>query len=230
LNFLVEKGSFRRQNLEIMKSVKLQLIIGMIFLATSLAIGQDTEVPGDTTEENTLSQQFNSLKDRSNSYQEYKVIKLTSLNSFWNNVNDSLAAIQKEIIVANNNITSLQQNLDSLKNKLEAREAALEKSEYDIAHLSVLGMDVQKESYVSFTWGVFFVLLLLLAIAIAKYRSSNKVAVEKKSDYEALNNELNDCKQKAREKEIKLMRELQTERNHVEELNQKIVALRKQAH
>lgn len=213
-----------------MKSVKLQLIIGMIFLASSLAIGQDTEVPGDTTEENTLSQQFNSLKDKSNSYQEYKVIKLTSLNSFWSNVNDSLAAIQKEIIVANNNITSLQQNLDSLKNKLEAREAALEKSEYDIAHLRVLGMDVQKESYVSFTWGVFFVLLLLLAIAIAKYRSSNKVAVEKKSDYEALNNELNDCKQKAREKEIKLMRELQTERNHVEELNQKIVALRKQAH
>lgn len=214
-----------------MKSVKLQLIIGMIFLASTVVIGQGTEVSGDTTEgNNTLSQQFNSLKDNSNSYQEYKVIKLTSLNTFWSNVNDSLAAIQKEIIVANNNITSLQQNLDSLKNKLEAREAALEKSEYDIAHLSVLGMDVQKESYVSFTWGVFFVLLLLLGIAIAKYRSSNKVAVEKKSDYEALNNELNDCKQKAREKEIKLMRDLQTERNHVEELNQKIVALRKQAH
>lgn len=214
-----------------MKSVKLQLIIGMIFLASTVVIGQDIEVSGDTTEgSNTLSQQFNSLKDNSNSYQEYKVIKLTSLNTFWSNVNDSLAAIQKEIIVANNNITSLQQNLDSLKNKLEAREAALEKSEYDIAHLSVLGMDVQKESYVSFTWGVFFVLLLLLGIAIAKYRSSNKVAVEKKSDYEALNNELNDCKQKAREKEIKLMRDLQTERNHVEELNQKIVALRKQAH
>ncbi len=214
-----------------MRSVKLQFVICAILLACNAAMSQVPESQAEVTEEvNTLSQQFNALKDKSNSYQEYKVVKLTSLNTFWSNVNDSIAAVQKEIIIANNNILSQQRKLDSLINTLETREAALEKSEYDIAHLNVLGMDVQKESYVSFTWGVFFVLLLLLGIAIAKYRSSNKVAVEKKSDYDALNNELNDCKQKSREKEIKLMRELQTERNHVEELNQKIIALRKQAH
>ena len=214
-----------------MRSVKLQFVICAILLACNAAMSQVPESQAEVTEEvNTLSQQFNALKDKSNSYQEYKVVKLTSLNAFWSNVNDSIAAVQKEIIIANNNILSQQRKLDSLINTLETREAALEKSEYDIAHLNVLGMDVQKESYVSFTWGVFFVLLLLLGIAIAKYRSSNKVAVEKKSDYDALNNELNDCKQKSREKEIKLMRELQTERNHVEELNQKIIALRKQAH
>src|SRR5690606_3465162 len=169
-------------------------------------------------------------KERSNSYQEYKVVKLTSLNEFWNNVEDSLAAVQREIIIANNEILMQKSRLDSLNQTLNAREEELQKSEYDIAHLTVLGMDIQKESYVTFTWGVFFVLLLLLAIAIAKYRSSNKVAVEKKADFEGLSEELNECKQKAREKEIKLMRELQTERNHIEELNQKIATLRKQAH
>lgn len=215
-----------------MKSVKLQLVIGVMLLAYNVGMSQDAGSQAESVGEssNTLSQQFNALKTNSNSYQEYKVVKLTSLNAFWDNVNDSIAAVQKEIIIANNNILSQQRKLDSLINTLEAREAALEKSEYDIANLNVLGMDIQKESYVNFTWGVFFVLLLLLGIAIAKYRSSNKVAVEKKSDFDALNNELNECKQKSREKEIKLMRDLQTERNHVEELNQKIVALRKQAH
>lgn len=211
-----------------MKSLKVTLIIGMFFLAQSFAMAQDTSTA--EVEDNSLTAQFNTLKEKSNTYQEYKVIRLVSLNSLWKNVEDSLAAIHKEILEANNEIAGQNQKLDSLKSKLEAREAALEKSEYDIAHLQVLGMDVEKGSYVSFSWGVFFVLLLILAIAIAKYKSSNKVAVEKKTEYEELSQELNDYKQKAREKEIKLMRELQTERNTIEELNQKIVTLRKQAH
>lgn len=211
-----------------MKSLKVTLIIGMFFLAQSFALAQDAGTA--EVEDNSLTTQFNTLKEKSNSYQEYKVIRLVSLNSLWKNVEDSLAAIHKEILEANNEIAGQNQKLDSLKSKLETREAALEKSEYDIAHLQVLGMDVEKGSYVSFSWGVFFVLLLILAIAIAKYKSSNKVAVEKKTEYEELSQELNDYKQKAREKEIKLMRELQTERNTIEELNQKIVTLRKQAH
>lgn len=201
--------------------------MGFILSLPSFLQGQDVEV---VEEDRSLSGQFNNLKERSNSYQEYKVVKLTSLNEFWNNVEDSLAAVQREIIIANNEILMQKSRLDSLNQTLNAREEELQKSEYDIAHLTVLGMDIQKESYVTFTWGVFFVLLLLLAIAIAKYRSSNKVAVEKKADFEGLSEELNECKQKAREKEIKLMRELQTERNHIEELNQKIATLRKQAH
>ena len=198
----------------------------MFFLGQSLVIAQDDAPVVD----NSLNAQFNELKNRSNSYQEYKVVRVVSLDNFWKNVEDSLAAVHKEILEANNAIAAQNKKLDSLHQTLEAREEALEKSEYDIAHLQVLGMDVQKDSYVSFTWGVFFVLLLILAIAFAKYKSSNKVAVEKKSDYEELSQELNDYKQKAREKEIKLMRELQTERNTIEELNQKIATLRKQAH
>lgn len=209
-----------------MKSLRLTFIIGFFFLGQSLAMAQD-----DTPEvDNSLKAQFNELKNRSNSYQEYKVVKVVSLDNFWKNVEDTLAAVHKEILDANNAIAAQNKRLDSLNQTLEAREEALEQSEYDIAHLQVLGMDVQKDSYVSFTWGVFFVLLLILAIAFAKYKSSNKVAIEKKADYEELSQELNEYKQKAREKEIKLMRELQTERNTIEELNQKIATLRKQAH
>lgn len=210
-----------------MKSLKVTLIIGILFLSQSFVSAQDT---AEAVEDNSLTAQFNTLKAKSNSYQEYKVIKVVSLDNLWKNVEDSLAAIHKEILDANKAIAKQNQRLDSLNNKLAAREQALEKSEYDIAHLQVLGMDVKKDSYVSFTWGVFFVLLLILVIAFAKYKSSNKVAVEKKTDYEELSQELNDYKQKAREKEIKLMRELQTERNTIEELNQKIATLRKQAH
>lgn len=209
-----------------MKSLKLTLIVGILFLGQSLVMAQD----GTPEVDNSLRAQFNELKTKSNSYQEYKVVRVVSLDNFWKNVEDTLAAVHKEILDANNAIAAQNKRLDSLNQTLEAREEALEQSEYDIAHLQVLGMDVQKDSYVSFTWGVFFVLLLILAIAFAKYKSSNKVAVEKKADYEELSQELNEYKQKAREKEIKLMRELQTERNTIEELNQKIATLRKQAH
>ena len=211
-----------------MKSLKAVLVIGLFFLAQSFILAQDLET--EAVEDNSLETQFNDLKNKSNSYQEYKVVKVVSLNNFWQNVEDSLAAFHQEIEEANSAIAQQNQKLDSLNQKLEAREDALEKSEYDIAHLTVLGMDVEKDSYVTFTWIVFFVLLLILGITFAKFKNSNKVAVEKKSDYDELSQELNDYKQKAREKEIKLMRELQTERNTIEELNQKIATLRKQAH
>lgn len=211
-----------------MKSLKAVLVIGLFFLAQSFILAQDLET--EAVEDNSLETQFNDLKNKSNSYQEYKVVKVVSLNNFWQNVEDSLAAFHQEIEEANSAIARQNQKLDSLNQKLEAREEALEKSEYDIAHLTVLGMDVEKDSYVTFTWIVFFVLLLILGITFAKFKNSNKVAVEKKSDYDELSQELNDYKQKAREKEIKLMRELQTERNTIEELNQKIATLRKQAH
>ena len=194
------------------------LIIGL----SSSAIAQDEPVGPPTLEE-----QFRSLKDNSNSYQEYKVVRETLLDQFYGNVRDSLITIRQDILDAQNKIAAQQQEITRLQEELEERQLAVEESQYDIEHIEFLGIDVQKSTYSTIVWSIIAILLIILAVAIYKYKSSNKVAVKKKNEYETLDNEFNEFKIRAREKETRLMRDLQTERNAVEELNQRLASSQK---
>ncbi len=199
-------------------------IVMLLFLAVSApgAYAQ-TDAPGS----NTLEEQFRSMKESSNSYQEYKVVRETLLNQFYNNVRDSIYTAQQRRLEAQNKINAQQQEISRLKEELESRQEALEQNEYEIAHTQLLGIDIEKETYNYIVWGIILVLLILLAIAILKYKSSNRVAVKKRNEYDTLDQEFNEFKNRSREKETKLMRDLQTERNTVEELNQRLATSQK---
>ncbi len=204
----------------------------LILLTISFAWAQDTtnaEVEASAPS-NLLEDQFNDLKNNSNSYQEYKVIKLSALNSFWKIVKDSLKANDQELITARQNIISQNQQILVLKQDNALKEKEVQKSTYDIANISVLGVDMEKGKYVTINWFIIGGLLLLLGVVFYQYKESKKVSSEKRKAYEEIDLEYNDHKQKSREKELKIKRELQTEMNRVEELNQQIAALRKQAH
>lgn len=182
------------------------------------------------TSERTLSNQFNELKEKSNTFQEYKVVKITSLNNLWKNVNDSLSLIRKKIMTAEREIAKQNAELKLLKDEVSKRDKDLAGGEYEKAHINVLGIDMLKENYIYLSWSIIGALILFLTIGYFRFKSSRILAYNKSKDYEAINNEMNDYKQKAREKELKMGRELQTERNKVEELNQKIISLKKQVH
>lgn len=207
----------RVMNLKKLYAILLFTIVGL----APAAVAQD--VP----QENTLQEQFRSIKDRSNNYQEYKVVKENLLDQFYSNVKDSINIAKQRILEAQNTITTQQQEISRLKDEVAERQEAVEQSEYAIAHTQLLGIDIEKETYNFVVWGIILALLIVLAIAFHKYNSSNKVAVKKRSEYETLNEEFNEFKVRSREKETRLMRDLQTERNAVEELNQRLVAAQK---
>lgn len=186
-----------------------------------VAFGQNAPTP------NTLEEQFRTLKESSNNYQEYKVVRETSLNQFYNNVRDSIYTAKQNILQAQSKIDEQQQEIERLKDNLESQQEALEQNEYEMAHTQLLGINIEKETYNYIVWGIILVLLIILAVAILKYKSSNRVAVKKKNEYETLDQEFNDFKARSREKETRLMRDLQTERNAVEELNQRLTSSQK---
>lgn len=218
------KQGMNFKNLNVMSLSRTFPILLVVFLAAApLAYGQDVE-PEPV---NTLEEQFRSMKANSNTYQEYKVVRETLLNQFYNNVRDSINITQQEIAEAQQTINAQQQEITRLQDELQEREEAVAQSEYDIEHIQVLGIDIRKQTYNYIVWGIILILLILLAIAILKYQSSNKVAVKKRNEYEGLDQEFNEFKARSREKETRLMRELQTERNAVEELNQRLAAAQK---
>lgn len=206
-----------------MKLKKIYIVFYFLMIGLSSSTFAQDEPAGPLT----LEEQFRSLKDNSNSYQEYKVVKETLLDQFYSNVRDSLVTIRQDILDAQNKIAAQQQEINRLQEDLEERQLAVEESRYDIEHIEFLGIDVQKATYSTIVWSIIGILLIILAVAVYKYKSSNKVAVKKKNEYETLDNEFNEFKIRAREKETRLMRDLQTERNAVEELNQRLASSQK---
>src|SRR3712207_6328745 len=139
---------------------------------------------------NSLAKQFSTLRDKSNSYQEYKVIKQTSLNTFWKNVQDTLTQARKQLQALRGNtdsqlqevqtkIDAQQSELTKLKASVAERDEKLRTIAYNTDRINVFGLNLLKDTYIYMNIAIISVLVLLLAGAIYKYKDSNKIAVAK---------------------------------------------------
>jgi uncharacterized protein HemX len=97
-----------------------------------------------------------------------------------------------------------------------------------VSSLSVFGLDINKQLYVILSWVVILALGILAGVFVFLYKKSKVVTDQKIQAYDEISQEYKEYKQNAREREIRIKRELQTEANKVEELNQQIVQLKKQ--
>ena len=173
----------------------------------------------------TLQEQFVYLKEQSSTYKNKKIIREARLNQLWTNVQDSLAQVQNKLTVTQGKIGAQNEEISSLNEKLQEQQQAVSDSEHASTHISVLGIDMLKQNFLSFFWITASILTLLLLGALYQYRNSKLVTSKTQYNLRAIQRELEDFRKKSLEKERKLRRELQTERNRVEEL--KLVASQK---
>lgn len=207
------------------------------------------QAQGTATEENqaanSLSGQFNNLKTKSNSYmegsREYKVVNVSLLNSFWQSVQATIKQTEqkqiKELNATKQDLTEARAKIDEQAKQLEAlkqdnakKDAAVQQSEDAVNNISVLGLGIHKQVYVIINTSIILLLLLILGVIFTQYKSSKKVTDAKKKEFDDIDREYNDYKKNARERELKIKRELQTEMNLVAELNEQIAALQKKVH
>jgi len=166
----------------------------------------------------TLRERYLLMKTKSQNYQDYKVIKENLLDSWWKIVTDSLQAKQAAIQKSKTEMSNLQSQLNQSEETLKAKEGSMQDIVYASTHIKVLGIDFDK----GFFAGMVGVLLLALGVTIAAIVYMLKVArqnAKEKADVAtAISSEYEDYKRKAMEKQTKLSRELQNERNKLHEL------------
>ena len=185
----------------------------------SIAVfAQDDNAP----ESNSLDDQFNELKKSSNNYQDYKVVKKVSLDRFWSSVADTLEENNAEIKNLKEEVKSLKAEVSSLKSQVSERDESLAEQKSLIDNMEFLGVPISKSTYKTLTWIIIFALLLIAVILYFRYNKANKVTVETRKEFESLQNEFDAHRQKSRENETKIKRDLQTELNRVEELKMKL--------
>ncbi|MBD0259668.1 MAG: hypothetical protein ICV83_28440 [Cytophagales bacterium] len=213
-----------------MKKNQLLVVLLTFFLNSFFSLAQETTNTPATPRPgaNTLSRQYNAVLEKANTYQDYKVIKQSSLDAFHRSAQDSLATVRKDLKQAQSKITEQQAQLNGLNQTLQGKEKTIQDIQYGNDRIAVLGMQVLKDRYIMTNWIIIGLLAVIATFAFIRYQMSNRVAVAARRDYEEVKQELESYRQKLLESKTALGRELQTERNKIEELYQEIAYLQKQ--
>lgn len=186
-------------------------IISLLFLVAVITLSK-----ADSTQ--NLLQKFNQIQQTSQTYKDYKVIKKQTLNSWTNEVDHFLSSQNESIKKLQEENLQLKKQLELFQNDLAATKANLKNQEIVQAHVSFAGFDVHKN-----TWLIFCGIMISAAItAVSFFVIRNQVlAVQlshKKQELLGVSSEYENLKQRSLEKQMKLSRELQNERNKLEQL------------
>ena len=172
-----------------------------------------SQTPNEIVNLNTVEGQFQNLIDKSNSFQDYKVVKKTSLLKLQSNILDSLK-VSKNKVLANANF------LNSQKRAITALEAKSAKSETILANLrsekdsiSLFGIQLEKSFFKNLFFFIVIGLIAILAFFIFRFKQSNLITKASKLALEQSEKEFEIYKEKALEREQKAMRMLQDELN-----------------
>jgi hypothetical protein len=140
------------------------------------------------------------------------------LAALWKNTMDTLGASRNLLKDAQAKLAGQKKLSDSLKNTANATAQTLTESNAKMDAISVFGMEVSKSNYNLVMFGLVAGLAIVLVIVIVTTAKHKHEAKYRAQLYEEIEDELKTFKAKAHEKELKLARELQTERNKLDEL------------
>ncbi len=176
------------------------------------------QVKTDTTKiDPSLKGQYQLLLSKSKTLNGYKLVNPARLSGFWQNVRDSLNTDRRQLVVTRKKIADQGKEIVNLKKQISDTESSLANSNTKLNEISFLGIGFTKSNYNLFVWGLIIVLGLALVIIILRSAKHIHEAKYRSTLYDEISQEYQNYKVKANDKEKKLARELQDERNKLDE-------------
>ncbi|GAB2974114.1 hypothetical protein GCM10027049_05400 [Mucilaginibacter puniceus] len=160
------------------------------------------------TVDKSLNAQYQDLLTKVYNYQKPFV------SALWKNVTDTINSNRRKLKEAQATIATQTQTIKGLEGDVTEKEESLAVAD----SINLFGASLSKSAYNLIMWGLVIVAGSIAAIVIARSGSNKREAAYRIQLYNELEEEFKAHKTKANEKEKKLARELQTERNKVDEL------------
>lgn len=187
-------------------SVLSLLLVFCVFQLPILA--QDTTTVQNSLNSGTISSQFDYIYRVSNGFQEYEVVKKTNLEKLKSNVTDSIKVLKNEIA----NLMLQQSSVaDSLANFSKILEQANQEKEAAILEkdsFTFLGVLVEKNLYSTIMWLIVIGLAVAMVFFSVQYFKSFGKVKKAQKDLEEVQEEFDQHRKNALERERKLKREL----------------------
>ena len=193
------------------------LLIAMAILTVNLQFAQEEEQEDLSLDNGPINSQFEFVYKKSGNYRaegkRYEVVRTISLDKLRQNVLDTLSAYNKRASELKATISGHESTIASLNEKLEETTNNLAQVTEEKDSMSFLGIMVSKGTYNGILWTVIASLLALLLFFIYKFRNSNILTQEAKTNLSELETEYEDHRRRALEREQRISRQLQDEIN-----------------
>jgi len=185
--------------------------------ATTDTTQPDLKTPADPNQLNakSLNNQYQYMLSKTLRFQQ------PLLAALWKNVSDTLAKVRNDTKAAQAKNSADAKLIDSLKTaatNASKEQTSTQSSSTPSDTISLFGIVLSKSTYNLVMVGLVVVLGLALAIVIGTTAKHKHEARHRTELYEEIEEEYKTYKAKATEKELRLARELQTERNKLDEL------------
>ena len=178
--------------------------------ALQTPVKPDTTAPAPVVLDKSLNGQYRYLLTKVYHYQQ------PLISALWKSASDTLSANRLKLKTAQSTLNIQSKTIDSLKAEVSNKNQDLSSARTD--SVEILGILISKTTYNFIVWGLVAALAITTIVVIARTGSFKHEAREKALLYTELEEEYKAFKIKANEKEKKLARELQTERNKLDEL------------
>lgn len=165
----------------------------------------------------SLRGQYELMLAKSKTVSTYKLINPYRLSSFYKSVTDSIRKERNTYKTANAKVAEQAKTITELNNQIKGNENSLASSNSKVNEINFLGISFAKGTYNTIVWTLIIVLALGFAFVTIRSAKNTHEAKYRTGLYEEISQEYQAYKVKANEKEKKLARELQDERNKLDE-------------
>jgi hypothetical protein len=169
----------------------------------------------------SLNGQYRFMLSRSRSSYGSKLINPVRLDALWKSVSDTLRKERIELKNAKAKVIEQEKTITNLQAVVSGKENTLNDANAKVDEISFLGLSFTKGTYNIIVWSIIIILALALFIVIARSAKNIIEAKHRTQLYDEISAEYQAYKAKSNEQQRKLARELQDERNIIEEMRTK---------
>jgi DNA mismatch repair ATPase MutS len=184
-----------------------------VFFGIQLKAQEASKESSPASKNGTIENQFDYVFQKSNNYQDYKVVKKEDLNLLNKNSMDSIAKFKTALNELKVKFSTHDAIVTGLNDSLQVVKTELKDLKSAQNNVDFLGTPVSKSSYNLIMWSIVSVLLLIVLISFFQMRSAKSFSKSAHNELVKLEEEFEEYKHKALEKEQKLGRQLQDEIN-----------------
>ena len=201
-----------------MKYIKVLVLLLFVLLFTPTILAQENPEDELSLDNSSINDQFEYVLSKSGNFkglsgQQYEAVKRSMFLTLQKHTNDTLKMIREDLAKTRATLDAQAKEINSLKSNLESTQTTLDNTNKEKDSMALFGLQMSKSGYNALMWGIIGLLLASLLFFIYKFKNSNAITRQARKALAETEEEFEEHRKTALEREQKVRRQLQDEIN-----------------
>ena len=201
-----------------MNCFKLSTVTFLFLSVSFLSLTAQQNQQSQSISDGSINEKFEFVLRKSGNFkgtngQAYEAVKRSMFLSLQRHTIDSINTLKKALSNSNATITNQDKEINDLKSNLTQTQTTLDNTNKEKDSMSLFGIQMSKTGYNMLMWTIIAALLALLILFVYKFKNSNAITKQAKQNLAEIEEEFDEHRRVALEREQKVRRQLQDEIN-----------------